>query len=82
MPNSSSHDTHVCSSCIQEPYLHALIEKNGIVNHCYYCDRDGYCFSLDVISDLTETAIRQHYIRTPTDPSDMEYAMIRHSDYV
>jgi hypothetical protein len=35
-----------------------------------------------VISDLTETAIRQHYIRTPTYPSDMEYAMIRHSDYV
>ncbi|WP_240335786.1 MULTISPECIES: RES family NAD+ phosphorylase [Raoultella] len=81
MRSKEAHKICICLSCIEEPYLHSLIEKKGKKHRCHYCGDKASSFSLDVITEMTETAISQHYIRTAADPSDMEYAMSKHCDH-
>lgn len=73
----------ICSECINESFLSADIEAEGTQHACDYCGGNRACFSLGAISDLTEQAIAEHYVRTPSEPSELQYAMIRHgeSDY-
>ena len=73
-------ETWICAECITEPFLSAEIEKEGTRNACDYCGAMQNCFDLEAISDLTEQAIAEHYVRTPTDMSDYESAMSRHSE--
>ena len=73
-------ETWICSKCINEPFLSADIEADGTLHPCDYCGVNQACFSLRTISDLTEQAMAEHYVRTPSEPSELEYAMIRHSD--
>lgn len=78
-----SHDPEeswICSSCIGEPYLSARIENEGSNEFCTYCGEKNPCFTLIGVSDATETAIGQHFIRTPVDPDPMEYAMIKYGE--
>ncbi|MFH3182433.1 RES family NAD+ phosphorylase [Klebsiella aerogenes] len=73
-------ETWVCADCIGESFLYALIESNGIEHTCHYCSNTQACFSLKTISDLTEQAITEHYVRTAEEPSELQNAMIRHSE--
>lgn len=78
MCNKEAHKIWICTSCIGEPFLRAHIKSDGPRKICHYCSKKRPCFNLEKISDLTETAIEQHFIRTPVDPSPMEYAMIKY----
>lgn len=71
-------ETWICASCIGESFLGARIKKEGLKKVCTYCGEKNPCFTLEGISDATETAIGQHFVRTPVDPNPMEYAMIKH----
>lgn len=71
-------ETWICTTCIGEPFLSARIENEGTQEVCTYCGKENSCFTLEEVSDATETAIGQHFIRTPVDPDPMEYAMIKH----
>lgn len=71
-------ETWICVCCIKEPFLRDRIENEGLRNICTYCGDKNPCFTLDKVSDATETAIAQHFVRTPTEPSAMEYTMIKH----
>lgn len=70
----------ICSECIEESFLKAEIEQQGNQQVCDYCGVNRACFSLEVISDMTEQAIEEHYVRTPPEPSELQYAMLRHSE--
>ncbi|CFQ11179.1 RES family NAD+ phosphorylase [Yersinia enterocolitica] len=78
MCRKAPHKTWICTSCIDEPFLSAHIKSAGPRKICHFCSKKRPCFNLEKISDLTETAIEQHFIRTPVDPSPMEYAMIKY----
>ena len=78
MCHKAPHKTWICTSCIGEPFLSAHIKSAGPRKICHFCSRKRPCFSLEKISDLTETTIEQHFIRTPVDPSPMEFAMIKY----
>lgn len=80
MSNKGPDETWICSGCINEPFLSADIEEDGTQHSCDYCGANQACFSLETISELTEQAIEEHYVRTSSEPSELEYAMIRHSD--
>ena len=71
-------ETWICACCIKEPFLRDRIENEGLRNICTYCGEENPCLTLDNVSDATETALTQHFVRTPTEPSAMEYAMIKH----
>ncbi|UEM39914.1 MULTISPECIES: RES family NAD+ phosphorylase [Pectobacterium] len=48
---------------------------------CHYCGNIQSCFTLAVVSELTEQALDAHFFRTSEEPSDLEYAMLRHSEH-
>lgn len=78
MCSKDPHEIWIGACCIGEPFLRELIEVDGTRNECHYCAETQACFTLEVVSDLTEQAIREHFVRTPDEPSSMEYAMIKH----
>lgn len=78
MCTDEPYEIWICACCIKEPFLRDRIENEGLWNICTYCGDQNPCFTLDKVSDATETAIAQHFVRTPTEPSAMEYAMIKH----
>ncbi|MEX0496221.1 RES family NAD+ phosphorylase [Raoultella terrigena] len=75
-----SDECWVCAGCIGEEFLRNCIAKGGTREACHYCAETHTCFSLETVSDLTETAIEAHFYRTPTEPNEMEYAHLRHTD--
>jgi hypothetical protein len=70
-------DTWICAGCIGEPFLQTRIKEDGIRHTCHYCCSTQACFNLGTISDLTERAIAEHYVRTSDEPSEAQYAMLR-----
>lgn len=71
----------ICSSCIEEPYLQEKINIYNDKKKCHYCNNIRACFSLESVGDLVEQAVSEHFIRTPTEPSDLEYSMSKYSKY-
>lgn len=74
-------DRHLCFECVGEAFLSAEIQKNGRDDVCFYCEREGKTLSIGEIADRIERAVDQHFYHTPTEPSALEYAMIKEGDY-
>lgn len=74
-------DYRLCTDCIGEACLKAQIEKNGQDGTCNYCGEAGKTTSIGEIADEIETAFEHHYRRTPTEPSSLEYTMMKEGDY-
>lgn len=81
MCSNEQHKTWICSSCIKESYLQEQININDDQNTCHYCSEIRACFSLESVSNMVEKAINEHFIRTPTEPSDLEYSLSKYSKY-
>jgi len=71
----------ICAACVGDAYLKSDVEKNGGDNVCYYCDSDGKTVPILEIADTVESAFERHYTQTPTDPTPMEYAVMKHGDF-
>jgi hypothetical protein len=65
----------LCHRCVGEEFLKAEIKKTGVMTECFYCRDVHKCLALDQIADHFERAFEQHFFRTPTEPSSLEYAM-------
>jgi hypothetical protein len=74
-------DRRLCSDCVGELFLRAEIAKRGRVAVCSYCGHEGKTFSIAEVADAVEHAFEEHFYRTSTEPSGMEYAMIKEGDY-
>jgi hypothetical protein len=70
-------DQRLCCECIGEAFLQAKVQKEGDDEVCFYCGRTAKTFSIGEMADEIETAFKEHYYRTPTEPSDYEYAMMK-----
>ena len=71
----------LCADCISESFLKAEVAKNGKDGTCHYCGEDGKTTSIGQIADEIETAFEHHYQRTTTEPSSMEYTMMKEGYY-
>lgn len=71
----------ICSGCVGEAYLKALIKDNGVDAMCSYCDGESEVFTIDQVADLVEGAFDRHYDRTSTEPDDFEAAMQIESEF-
>ena len=68
----------ICYLCVGEPYLSGLIEREGAVAACSYCDDDEE--STIPIEDLAghiDGAFERHYYRTSPDPDMYESMLLR-----
>ncbi|WP_299724828.1 RES domain-containing protein [uncultured Tateyamaria sp.] len=67
----------ICSSCIGEAYLSALVEKHESEQLCSYCGEEAPCLTLEALADAVETAFESHFERTANQPNSYQYAMLR-----
>ena len=65
----------VCSDCVGERFLKALIEAEGQEAVCSYCEDEAKTISIEELADRVERAFEDHYERTPTEPEGYEAAM-------
>jgi hypothetical protein len=80
MDELESEDKRLCSDCVGEVFLKADMQKNGRDDACSYCESKGKTFSIAEIADRIDHAIDQHFYLTSTEPSGLEYAMIKEGD--
>lgn len=76
--SDKSAEKRICSGCVGEKYLKALIEADGKEAICSYCDDEAKTISIEDLANLIEKAFEDHYERTPTEPDGFEAAM--HND--
>lgn len=71
----------ICSNCVGEPFLSALIKEDGETSVCYYCNNEeNKCISLEVFADHIESAFERHYCRTSDQPDLYEGVLLRDNE--
>lgn len=68
--------TRVCHQCFGDEFLKREIRRNGAKGECSFCGKTLVTLPLEEVADLFETAIDTHYEKTPSEPSEMEQAMM------
>lgn len=71
----------LCAACVGEPFLSAEIKGSGEPGRCSYCGQHGQVMILGEVADRIDTAFEQHYRRTSTEPSALDYAMMKDGDF-
>ena len=67
----------ICATCIGEAFLRDLVEKDGEVGECIYCEESRPSIDLDDLAGRIETAFKHHYSRTASEPDGFQYAMLK-----
>lgn len=73
-------DQRICSGCVAETFLRAEIERRGQDGSCFYCELEGRTFTIGEMANEIEIALDEHYYRTASEPSYMEYLMSKDAD--
>ena len=71
---------HLCTGCIGEAFLKSEIESVAEWGKCHYCKSDGLIISISKIASYIDTAFKQHFQLTPSEPSWLESKMIWDGD--
>lgn len=71
----------LCSDCVGEPFLKAEIQSQGTSAACSFCGKEGRTYSIEEMADHVQAALEEHYSKTPSEPSDYEYAAIKEGEY-
>lgn len=71
-------DTRICHQCFGDAFLKRAIRRDGKRRKCSYCGKTLVTLSLEDVADLFETAIETNFERTPSEPSEMEQALLDH----
>jgi hypothetical protein len=77
---TSNEAKRICCECVGDNYLREQIEFRGEERNCSYCDGRGETFSIGEMADEVEKAFEEHFYRTATEPSGMEYAAMKECD--
>jgi RES domain-containing protein/HEPN superfamily RES-like protein len=74
-------ENRICWKCIGEDYLSAEVKREGDKEVCSYCGHTRRSISIEQLSDRIDTALKEHYRRTASEPDDFESMMMRDGDY-
>jgi len=69
----------ICEDCVGEPFLKALIVREGRRHICFYCAKKRKTFSLSKIADAVEAALEDHYDVTLENPTKIESFWMKES---
>jgi hypothetical protein len=73
-------DRRLCCECVGEAFLQSEIQRRGLEAECSYCGGRHKTFSIGEMADEVELALNEHFYRTATEPSGLEYAMLKEGD--
>ena len=68
---------YVCRCCICDPFLAEIARAGGTRVACSYCDQVSEALSLDDLVERIDKVLQAHFERTPNQPKDHEYALLR-----
>jgi hypothetical protein len=54
-----------------------MVKKDGQTATCSYCGEEGKTFTIEQMADVMEAMFKEHFYRTPTEPSGFEAAMMK-----
>lgn len=74
--NFNSNIFRICHQCVGDHILSNEIEKSED-SKCTYCGDILPSWPLETLAERVEIAFQEHYIRTPSEPSEWEYALLR-----
>src|ERR1700721_3172410 len=70
----------LCSECVGDGFLRSQINVRGEEALCSYCEVRTRTFSIGEMADEVETALGEHFYRTPTEPSGIESSAVREGE--
>ena len=73
---------NICVNCVGEEYLKIKINDHRKTGDCHYCGKRQKVTTIGELANEIHAAFEQHYQRTDTDPSDLEYSLIKETGYV
>ena len=79
MASDKSHN-RLCFECVGEPFLRFEIKQDGVESTCSYCGLKGKSLSLDEVADKVDRVFTDHYFKTATEPSGVEYIMAKEGE--
>jgi len=73
----------ICHRCVRDAYLSHQIRYRGRRAECSYCAETRASYEVGTLADLVDEVIREHFVRTSTEPDSFEWAMLadRESSY-
>ncbi|GEL72331.1 RES domain-containing protein [Myxococcus virescens] len=74
-PDDSVGTKRICSDCVGESYLKAVIVARAELATCSYCENEGPTEAIEDLAARVELAFESHYRRTSTEPDGFEYMM-------
>jgi hypothetical protein len=67
----------ICSDCINEPYVEALIQNEGEEGDCPFCDSENKLISLERLATITDKVIQALYRPTASEPEGYELSLLK-----
>jgi hypothetical protein len=71
----------VCADCIGDEYLRETVANDFAPGTCFYCTREADCAAIARLGDSVEEVFEEHFVRTPDNPDDLEYAQARDDEF-
>jgi len=68
----------ICRGCVGEDFLRGMIDRDGVVAECAFCDADeDATITVEELAGHVEGAFERHFERTSPDPDMFEDMLIR-----
>ncbi|MBY2942808.1 RES family NAD+ phosphorylase [Rhizobium leguminosarum] len=68
---------NLCTDCVGESYLSALIADQGKIRKCHYCGERAKTFKIAAICDQVDGAFQRHFTRARMEMNGYEWAMYK-----
>ena len=67
----------VCHECIGDEVLAEEVKEEGVLAKCSYCTRTNQTLPLREVADRIHEVVQEHFILTPSEPSGLDYVLMR-----
>lgn len=69
-------DKKICHGCVRDTYLSRQVRYRGRRAECSYCRETRSAWDLGRVADLVDEVMREHFVRTSTEPDSFEWLML------
>lgn len=74
-------DKYICYECIGDSFLGNEVKSKSIQQKCSYCEKTTESISLEDLADKVKYVLDNFHTRTSTEPTDLEYGMIKNFNH-
>jgi len=79
--NEDTEEIRVCYECIGDDFLKKEVRSKGKQAVCSYCEKELETITIKSLAEQVHAIIEEHFSLTSDQPSPLEYAMSKESDW-